>query len=128
MEQTNIHELDNRIDKLQTSVEIMMRDIKKQGEAIEKLIEHSRNLTIYIERTNENDKKITALFKKFDTIYMEGTKHCPVNMQRITEVEHRIERTNKRLDDLNKWLVGALITIALQFLYIIVHVVEKMKL
>jgi len=128
MENLKIDELDAKLDKLNINVAQLTTKIDMQENSMTKMMEGLNKLTTYIERTNENDKKINTLFKKLDNINDNGTKNCPVNIQRIDTLNKKLAETNKRIDNLDRWLIGGLITLAFQFLFIIIHFLDKVHL
>jgi len=113
-----INDLDKRLDELSQSMAVMSNNLEVQGKSIEKLTESFQKLAVFIERTNDNGKKIEAIFKKLDEINEKGTKNCPVNSQRITTCESRV-------DKLANYAIGALLAVAMQFLAILVFIIEK---
>jgi len=68
---------------------------------------------VYIERTNENDKKIEKLEKMCQNIYNNGTKNCPVNSQRLDILEKRMATTNK-------YIFGMVVFVITEFIYLLV--------
>lgn len=118
MAETKIEELDQKIDKLNIAVTQLNTKIDIQEKSMVKLMEGLDKLTTYIEKTNENNKKIDTLFKMIDRINTNGTKHCPVNIDRINKLEAQMQR-------LNNWLIGIMIAVMLQFLGVIVHMIDK---
>jgi len=128
MENTKIDELDAKIDKLNLNVATLATKIDVHENSMVKVMEGLDKLTTYVEKTNENNKKITALFKQVENINSNGTKNCPVNIQRIEDLNTKIIETNRRIDNLDRWLIGGLITLAFQFLFIIIHFLDKIHL
>jgi len=114
----DIKSLDKRIDGITENLITLNEQFKTQNTIIGKLETSLERLTIFIERTKENDKKIETLFKKLDNIYSNGTKNCPMNRQKIEDIE-------KRLDALNRYLIGLAITLITMFLGIMVHLIDK---
>jgi len=121
MENTKIDELDAKIDKLNLNVATLATKIDVHENSMVKVMEGLDKLTTYVEKTNENNKKITATNSN-------GTKNCPVNIQRIEDLNTKIIETNRRIDNLDRWLIGGLITLAFQFLFIIIHFLDKIHL
>ena len=113
-----LNELDKKIDNLNINVAKLNTKIAEQDKTMGKLMEGLDKLTTYIEKTNENNKKIDTLFRMIDRINANGTKHCPVNVERINKLEKQMER-------LNNWIITVVIAVILQFLGIIVHFVDK---
>jgi len=64
--ETAIKELDDRLGEMAKSLAVMNNNVNRQAKVIDKLVASFDKLTVFIERTNENDKKISALFKKVD--------------------------------------------------------------
>ncbi len=118
MEERKIEELDQKIDRLTLNVTQLTTKIDIQEKSMVKLMEGLDKLTTYIEKTNENNKKIDTLFKMVDRINTNGTKNCPLNINRIDKVE-------KRLDRLEGFIIYIIIAILLQFLGIVIHLVDK---
>ena len=118
MEERKIEELDQKIDRLTLNVTQLTTKIDIQEKSMVKLMEGLDKLTTYIEKTNENNKKIDTLFKMVDRINTNGTKNCPLNINRIDKVE-------KRLDRLEGFIIYIIIAILLQFLGIVTHLVDK---
>ena len=118
MAEARIEELDRKIDQLNLNVAQLNTKIDIQEKSMVKLMEGLDKLTTYIEKTNENNKKIDTLFKMIDRINTNGTKNCPLNINRIDKVE-------KRLDRLEGFIIYIMIAILLQFLGVIVHLVDK---
>jgi len=113
-----VNDLDKRLDELSQSMAVMSNNLEVQGKSIEKLTESFQKLAVFIERTNDNGKKIEAIFKKIDVINEKGTKNCPVQDQRLTTCENRV-------DKLANYAIGALLAVALQFLGILVFLIER---
>ena len=118
MAETRIEELDKKIDQLNLNVAQLTTKIDIQEKSMVKLMEGLDKLTTYIEKTNENNKKIDTLFRMVDRINNNGTKNCPVNVERINKLEKQMER-------LNNWLITVIIAVILQFLGIVVHFIDK---
>ncbi len=118
MAEIKIEELDKKIDTLNLNVAQLTTKIEIQEKTMVKLMEGLDKLTTYIEKTNENNKKIDTLFRMIDRINSNGTKHCPVNIERINKLE-------KQMQQLNAYFMGILIAVVLQFLGIIVHFIDK---
>jgi len=114
----DLKSLDKRIDGITENLITLNEQFKTQNTIIGKLEASLERLTVYIERTKENDRKIDTLFKKLDNIYANGTKNCPMNRQKIDDIE-------KRLDALNRYLIGLAITLITMFLGILVHLIDK---
>jgi len=113
-----IEELDKKIDNLNINMGKLTTKIEMQERTMTHLVENLGKLTTYIEKTNENDKKIDALFKKLDYMNEKGTKNCPVNVQRISKLEHELER-------LQNYILYVAIAVILQFLGVLVHIIDK---
>ena len=118
MAETKIEELDKKIDTLNLNVAQLTTKIEIQEKSMVRLMEGLDKLTTYIEKTNENNKKIDTLFRMIDRINSNGTKNCPVNIERINKLE-------KQMQQLNAYFIGILIAVVLQFLGIIVHFIDK---
>lgn len=118
MDDKKIDELDRKIDNINISLGKITTKIDIQEKTMLKLTESMGKLTTYIEKTNENDKKIETLFMKLDRINELGTKNCPVNIQRLKSLEKRISR-------IENYLIYVVLAVILQFLGIFVHMIDK---
>jgi len=114
----DIFEIKNALSELTKDFAVMSNNIERQSEIIDKLTISFERLSIVIERTDENTKKIDALNRRVEEVFSNGTKHCPTNFNRLDTME-------KRLEKLNGYLIGVLIAIAMQLLAIFVYLVEK---
>ena len=119
-----IKELDARIGKMSESLAVMNSNVSRQGEVIDKLVSNFERLTIFIEKTNENNKKIDVLFKKYDFVYEKGTKNCLVHKEKMNNLEDDIATINNRIDNLQKILLGVGIGVAMQFLGLLVYLIK----
>ena len=115
-----IDELDKKIDELTKSVAVINTTIKEQGKNInrmestlDKVVNVIQEVAVYIERTNENDKKIAKLEEKCNEIYNNGTKNCPVNTQRLDFLEKKMATTNK-------YIFGMVVFVITEFIYLLV--------
>ena len=108
---SRISDIDTNIGKLQYEMGSYKEDMASVKDGMEKLI-------IYIERTRANDDKIKVLFHKVNEIEDNGTKHCPVNISRI-------DRLEKRLDKLDKYLITAILAVVAQLFILIIHLIDK---
>ena len=106
-----ISTIDTNIGKLQYEMSGYKDDMTSVKDGMEKLV-------VYIERTRANDDKIKVLFHKVNEIEDNGTKNCPVNISRI-------DRLEKRLDKLDKYLITAILAIVTQVFILIVHLLDK---
>ena len=106
-----ISDVDTNIGKLQYEMSGYKDDMTSVKDNMEKLV-------IYIERTRANDDKIKVLFSKVNKIENEGTKNCPVNI-------NRLDRLEKRLDKLDKYLITAILAVVAQLFMLIVHFIDK---
>ncbi len=125
MQKDPIEEIKEDLTALKTDIAVMNLNISKQGEVLDKLSEAFAKLSIFVEKTNENDKKISALFSKLDNIYNNGTKNCPVQQKAIKYLEDDIIKTNKRIDEIQKALISVVIAIVLQFVGLIIYLIER---
>ena len=105
-----ISDIDNNIIKLNFEMGSYKEDMSVVKESMEKLV-------IYIERTRENDDKIRILFSKLNKIENEGTKNCPVSIEKINRLKERIDR-------LDRYLVYAMLTIIFQLLILLLHFLD----
>jgi len=124
-----IIDMKKTLEKLEKDFAVMNNNIQQQGNVINKLSQSFEKLAILIERTNENTRKIDVLTEKIDIIenecnkkitdmYFKGTKNCPLHQEKLLELE-------KRFDKIQSHFISALIFLAIQFIAIIVYVVEK---
>lgn len=117
----DFEELKNNVGKLTTNIAVMDNNITRQSKVMDKLVANFERLAIFIEKTNENNKKISILFKKYDEVSAnctEGDKNCSVNTNNIKNLQ-------KKVDKIDKFAVGFLIAIAVEFIAVIVFLVEK---
>ena len=101
---------EGKLNKLETSLAVMQSSIDRQSEAINKLTETTTQLSVYIEKTNQNDDKITAIFKKLDHISAHGTQMCPVHNERLEAFEKELRSIKREDIALVDRKVNALIT------------------
>ena len=106
-----ISDIDNNITKLNLEMGSYKEDMNSVKDSMDKLI-------VYIERTKANDDKIKVLFHKLNDIEDNGTKKCPVNINRLSTLE-------KRLDKLDKYLISAVLMVLLQMFILIAHLLDK---
>jgi len=122
MDQEKIDELDKKIDELTKNVAVISTTMKEQGKnlnrmegTLEKVVDVIQDVAVYIERTNENDKKIDKLFELYNGIYNDGVKQCPVNMQRIDTLEKKTAMTNK-------YIFGMVVFVVTEFIYLLIFI------
>ena len=115
-----IDELDKKIDELTKNVAVISTTMKEQGKNINKMegtlskvVDVIQNVAVYIERTNENDKKIEKIDKFCQNVYNTGTKSCPVNTQRIDMLEKKMAMTNK-------YIFGMVVFVVTEFVYLLI--------
>ena len=113
-----ISEIKQDIAELKTSVAVMSNTLDKQSEAINELTKAFSQLAVFMQKTEENNRRITDVEHDIKKVYHEGTKNCPLNMNRLSRLE-------KRLEYLDKVLVGVAITVLMQFIGILVFLIEK---
>ena len=106
-----ISDIDTNIGKLQYEMSGYKDDMTSVKDNMDKLV-------IYIERTRANDDKIKVLFHKVNEIEEHGTKNCPVNISRL-------DRLEKRLDKLDKYLITAILAVVAQLFMLIIHFIDK---
>jgi len=117
-----IDELDKKIDELaknvaiiSTSMKEQRKDINRMEGTLDKVVNVIQEVAVYIERTNENDKKIEKLEKMYQNIYNNGTKNCPINAQRLDILEKRMAMTNK-------YIFGMVVFVVTEFIYLLIFI------
>jgi CII-binding regulator of phage lambda lysogenization HflD len=113
-----IAEIKEDLNRLQTSMAVLQAGLDKQNETLDRLSEAFAQLSVYVEKTNQNDTKIQTLFKKLDNIYENGTKNCPVNIEKLNIMQ-------KRIDSLNRIIILELLFLASQFVFLLIFLIEK---
>ena len=108
---SRISDIDTNIGKLQYEMSGYKDDMASVKDGMDKLV-------VYIERTRANDDKIKVLFHKINEIEDNGTKKCPVNINRLSTLE-------KRLDRLDKYLITAILAVVAQLFILIIHLIDK---
>ncbi len=111
-------ELLKRISNVDTNIGQLKFEMASYKEDMTAVKDGMEKLVIYIERTRANDDKIKVLFHKVNEIEEHGTKNCPVNI-------NRLDRLEKRLDKLDKYLITAILAVVAQLFMLIVHLLDK---
>ena len=111
-------ELLNRISTIDTNIGKLQFEMGSYKEDMAYVKDGMEKLVVYIERTRANDDKIKVLFHKVNEIEEHGTKNCPVNI-------NRLDRLEKRLDKLDKYLITAILAVVAQLFILIVHLLDK---
>ncbi len=120
MTEYRIEELDRKIDDLTKNVAVINSTLSTQEKSIAKLSEGIEKLMMYIEKTNENDKKIEKLFKLYESIRKNGVELCPVQLERIK----RLEASLKKAEGI---IISLIIAIILQFIGELLHYAAHIK-